>query len=76
MCSICTWLDFFCWNHHGDLVNVVFFSEHRVRIHHDLFNRKKPFFYLSQFAHKASSEESLTFLRSFQKFQGRFISTW
>lgn len=27
MRSTYTWLDFFCWNHHSDLVNV-FFSEH------------------------------------------------
>lgn len=68
MCSTYTWLDVLCWNHHGDLVNVVFFSENHVRVYHDLFNKekkKKKVFYLSQFEHKAGSEESLTFLRSF-----------
>lgn len=25
MCSTYTWLDVLCWNHHGDLVNVVSF---------------------------------------------------
>lgn len=33
-------------------------------------------FYLSQFAHKGSSEKSLIFPRSFQKFQERLISIW
>lgn len=37
---------------------------------------KKPFFYLSYFVHEASLRERLTFLRSFQKFQERFISIW
>lgn len=41
MCSTYTWLDVLCWNHHGDLVNVVFFSENHVRVYHDLFNKEK-----------------------------------
>lgn len=41
MCSTYTWLDVLCRNHHGDLVNVVFFSENHVRVYHDLFNKKE-----------------------------------
>lgn len=36
MCGTYTWLDLFCWSLHGDLVNVVFFFEHCVRIYHYL----------------------------------------
>lgn len=62
MCSAYIWLDFFCWNQ-GDLVNVVFFSEHRVRIYDDLFNRKKHFIcpnlHTSQFQGKLDFSEKL-----------------
>lgn len=34
---------FCCWNNHGDLVNVVFFSKHHLRIYYDFINRKKTF---------------------------------